>query len=76
MDSIKMNLISDSWRKTAKSRLRFELAGLAFACQRGSGPEDYARHLWNKSSVGWMGKAKPNATEYLLKEANRHHRVS
>ncbi len=32
-------------------------------------PEDYARHLWGTGSVCWMGKAKPNAMEYLLKEA-------
>jgi len=69
MDSIKINSTSDVWRKTAKSRLRFELAGLAFACHRGSNPEDYARYLWAKGSVRWMGKAKPNAVEYLLKEA-------
>ncbi len=64
-----MSAISDAWRKTAKSRLRFELAGLAFACHRGSNPEDYARHLWAKGSVRWMGKARPDAAEYLLKEA-------
>ncbi len=69
MDSIKINSTSDAWRKTAKSRLRFELAGLAFACHRGSNPEDYARHLWSKGSVRWMGKDRPNAAEYLLKEA-------
>lgn len=68
MDSIKINSTSDVWRKTAKSRLRFELAGLAFACHRGANSEDYARHLWAKGAVRWMGKAKPNATEYLLKE--------
>ncbi|GEM_PF-1259911 len=69
MDSIKINSTSDIWRKTAKSRLRFELAGLAFACHRESNAEDYARHLWAKGSVHWMGKANPNAAEYLLKEA-------
>ena len=69
MDSIKINSTSNSWRKTAKSRLRFELAGLAFACHKGFNPEDYARHLWAKGSMRWMGKAKPNAAEYLLKEA-------
>ncbi len=69
MDSIKIDSTSDVWRKTAKSRLRFELAGLAFACHGGSDPEDYARHLWAKGSVRWMGKAQPNAVEYLLKEA-------
>ncbi len=69
MDSIKINSTSDVWRKTTKSRLRFELSGLAFACHRGSNPEDYARHLWAKGSVRWMGKAEPNVAEYLLKEA-------
>ena len=66
---IKMNANSDVWRKTAKSRLRFELAGLAFTRQKGFSSEDYARHLWATGSVRWMGKAKPNAMEYLLKEA-------
>ena len=65
---IKINADSDAWRKTAKSRLRFELAGLAFARQRGFSSEDYARHLWSTGSVHWMGKTKPNAMEYLLKE--------
>ena len=69
MDAIKIDSTSDVWRKTAKSRLRFELAGLAFACHWGSNPEDYARHLWAKGSVRWMGKARPDAAEYLLKEA-------
>ena len=69
MDAIKINSTSDVWRKTAKSRLRFELAGLAFACHSGSNPKDYARHLWTKGAVRWMGKAEPSAAEYLLKEA-------
>ncbi len=69
MDSIKINSTLAAWRKTAKSRLRFELAGLAFARQRGFSPEDYARHLWSTGSVRWIGKAKPSAMEYLLKEA-------
>jgi len=73
MDSIKINSTLAAWRKTAKSRLRFELAGLAFARQRGFSPEDYARHLWSTGSVRWMGKAKPNAIEYLLKEAEAFH---
>ena len=60
---------SDAWRRTAQSRLRFELAGLAFALQHGSRPEDYARHLWSKGAKGWMGKTKPNAAEYLLRES-------
>ncbi len=66
---IKINANSDVWRKTAKSRLRFELAGLSFARQRGFSSEDYARHLWGTGSVLWMGKARPGAAEYLLKEA-------
>ncbi len=71
MDSTKVTIDSapDVWRRTAKSRLRFELAGLAFACQKSFRPEEYARHLWDKGAVHWMGKAKPAAAEYLLKEA-------
>lgn len=61
--------IHGSWQKAAKSRLHFELAGLAFACQRGFRPEDYARYLWSRGAVSWMGKASPGADEYLLKEA-------
>lgn len=57
------------WRRTARSRLRLELAGLAFACQHGFRPEDYAHHLWGKGAVGWMKKARPGAAEYLRKEA-------
>ena len=69
MDSSEVNSTSAAWRKTARGRLRFELAGLAFACQDGSGPENYARHLWTKGSTPWMGKVEPTAAEYLLKEA-------
>jgi len=70
MASTKVTIDSapDVWRRIAKSRLRFELAGLAFACQKGSRPEEYARHLWGKGAVRWMGKAEPSAREYLLKE--------
>lgn len=71
---IKINADSGVWRKTAKSRLHFELAGLAFAHQRGFSSEDYAQHLWSTGSVRWMGKAKPNAREYLLKEAEAFQR--
>ncbi len=60
--------IRDAWHRTAKSRLRLELAGLAFARQHGFRPEDYARHLWGKGAKGWMGKARPSAEEYLLRE--------
>lgn len=58
-----------AWRRTAKSRLRFELGGLAFACQKGFKPEDYARHLWSKGAARWMGEPEPSAAGYLLKEA-------
>ncbi|MBI4302425.1 MAG: hypothetical protein HY664_07455 [Chloroflexi bacterium] len=57
-----------AWHRTAASRLRLELAGLAFACRRGFTPEDYARHLWGQRAVRWMGKDDPTAEEYLLKE--------
>jgi len=56
------------WLRTSRSRLRFELAGLAFACQHGFTPEDYARHLWSHGAVAWMGKQNPDAAEYLRKE--------
>ncbi len=68
-DRITADSARDSWRRTAKSRLRFELGGLAFACRSGFRPEDYARHLWDKGAERWMGKARPGAAEYLLKEA-------
>ncbi len=58
-----------AWRRTAKSRLRFELSGLSFACQRGFVPQDYARHLWSQGAIRWMGKEEPAAGEYLLREA-------
>lgn len=63
-----LNSVTSAWHRTAKSRLRFELSGLAFACQSGFRPEDYARHLWGKGAIRWMGKAQPTAAEYLLKE--------
>ncbi len=50
-----------------------ELAGLAFACQKGFSPEEYARHLWGKGAARWMGKDRPDAGEYLLKEAEAYH---
>ncbi|MBI4286648.1 MAG: hypothetical protein HY670_12235 [Chloroflexi bacterium] len=64
-----MDLLADVWRRTAQSRLRFELGGLAFACQHGFSPEDYARHLWAKGARGWFGKDAPGAGEYLRREA-------
>jgi len=57
------------WQRTARSRLRFELAGLSFICGKGFQPEDYARHLWARGAIRWMGKARPDTAEYLLKEA-------
>lgn len=64
----------DSWRRASRSRLRFELAGLAFACQKGFRPRDYARHLWGEGAVRWMGKDRPEAAEYLNKEAEAFRR--
>ena len=58
-----------AWRKTARSRLRFELAGLAFGLRHGFSPEDYARHLWSRGAARWMGQDSPGAGEYLRKEA-------
>ncbi|MBI2909405.1 MAG: hypothetical protein HYX92_17305 [Chloroflexi bacterium] len=57
------------WRRTARARQRFELAGLAFAKKHGASPEDYARHLWSTGAARWMGKTSPTARDYLLKEA-------
>ena len=57
------------WHKAAKSRLRMELAGLAFALQHGFSPEEYARHLWGRGAVSWMGKENPTPKEYLRTEA-------
>ncbi|MBI2850072.1 MAG: hypothetical protein HYX80_03405 [Chloroflexi bacterium] len=58
-----------SWRRTALGRLKFELAGLAFARKHGLTPEEYADHLWSEGAVKWMGKEAPMAAEYLEKEA-------
>ena len=69
MDTTEKNSISETWRKTARSRLRFELSGLSFALQKGFSSEGYAQHLWSKGSKRWIGTTKPTATEYLLKEA-------
>ncbi|MBI3040517.1 MAG: hypothetical protein HYY80_02500 [Chloroflexi bacterium] len=71
---IKTKTNPGAWRKTAKSRLRFELAGLAFARQKGFSSEDYARYLWSSGAVGWMGKARPDTREYLRKEAEAFQR--
>jgi len=64
-----LNHLRELWLKTAKSRLRFELGGLAFAIQKGFTPEEYANHLWGKGAKSWMKKAAPDAGEYLQKEA-------
>ncbi|MBI2287659.1 MAG: hypothetical protein HYY41_03250 [Chloroflexi bacterium] len=64
-----VTLIKRQWHRTARGRLKFELAGVAFARKKGFTPEDYANHLWSTGAVKWMGKAKPTAEEYLLKEA-------
>ncbi len=58
------------WRRAARSRLRVELAGIAFCRQLGLTPEHWARHLWSEGAVTWMGKENPTAAEYLTKEAS------
>jgi hypothetical protein len=67
-----MGMVQDTdkkrWRRTAWGRLRFELAGIAFARKSGLTPEDYANHLWSTGAAKWMGKTDPTAGEYLLKE--------
>ncbi len=57
------------WRRTALGRLRFELAGIAFARNVGGTPEDWARHLFSTGAAAWMGTPGPTAQEYLLHEA-------
>ncbi|MBI2857585.1 MAG: hypothetical protein HYX90_00790 [Chloroflexi bacterium] len=54
--------------KAAKSRLRMELLGLAFAISRKATPEEYARFVWSTGAVTWMGSAHPGAGEYLDRE--------
>ena len=66
---MEQDIINRKWRRTARGRLKFELAGLAFARKSGFTPEDYANHLWSTGAVKWMGKAIPTTKEYLLKEA-------
>ncbi len=61
--------IKRRWRRTARGRLKFKLAGIAFARKNGLTPEDYDRHLWSTEASKWMGKTDPTAREYLLKEA-------
>ncbi|MBI4186128.1 MAG: hypothetical protein HY530_01305 [Chloroflexi bacterium] len=64
-----LNSTQKRWRRTARGRLKFELAGVAFSRKAGLAPEDYAEHLWSAGAMEWMGTATPTAREYLLKEA-------
>ncbi|MDP2718345.1 MAG: hypothetical protein U1D67_05130 [Dehalococcoidia bacterium] len=64
----KTRRITGKAEKAARSRLRMELAGLAFAVAHGYTPQRYARHLWGKGAVKWMGKGNPSMKEYLEKE--------
>lgn len=66
---VKRTSIRDRWQATARNRLRLELAGLAFAIKHGHAPEEYAREIWGRGALGFMGKNNPKALEYLLKEA-------
>ena len=59
----------------ARSRLRLELQGLAFAISRGATPEEYARFLWGSGAVRWMGCHAPGVDEYLLKEMDSMSRL-
>jgi hypothetical protein len=56
------------WHRTARGRLKFELAGIAFARKSGFTPEDYANHLWSTGAAKWMGKPDPAVSEYLARE--------
>ena len=69
----KSDIIKQQWRRTARGRLKFELAGIAFARKHGLTPEDYANHLWSSGAAQWMGKTSPTAIEYLFKEAEAFH---
>ena len=60
--------LTRAWVRTARAKLRFELAGLAFAVRHGFTPEEYARELWGRGGTGWIGKKNPTAAEYILKE--------
>ena len=66
---MKQDRINQRWRRTARGRLKFELAGIAFARKHGLTPEDYANHLWSSGAAEWMGRTHPSAGEYLLREA-------
>ncbi|MBI2869831.1 MAG: hypothetical protein HYX96_08410 [Chloroflexi bacterium] len=61
--------IEKRWRRTARSRLKFELAGLALASKAGMSPEEYAGFLWSRGASKWLGEAAPSAARYILKEA-------
>lgn len=56
------------WRRTAASRLKIELAGIALARKLGAKPEDYARHLWESGAKEWIGLEKPTVAQYFAKE--------
>lgn len=60
------------WLLAARSRLRLELQGLAFAVSRGATPQEYARFLWSRGAAAWMGADSADADSYLLKEAAPH----
>jgi len=66
---MKQDKTHQQWRRTARGRLKFELAGLAFARKHGFTPEQYANFLWESGAVKWMGKGAPTVCEYLQKEA-------
>ncbi len=57
------------WRRTARARLRMELAGVAFARCVGGTPEDYARHLWGSGAREWFGEGAATPQAYLRREA-------
>ena len=67
-EEMNQDLTGRRWRRTARGRLGFELAGVAFARKAGFTPEDWAKHLWSSKAMKWMGKSTPTAKEYLLKE--------
>jgi len=58
-----------AWRRTARGRLRFELAGIAFAKAHGLEPEAWSTQLWSDGAVRWMGSERPGADQYLDREA-------
>ncbi len=66
---VRKTSVTERWMITAKSRLRVELSGLAFAIKHGHTPEEYAQELWGRGAKGWMGKPDPDPLEYLQKEA-------